>query len=123
MKPSVYHAINDSEYIGILTIIDYEIFLKKYLEKRKFSYKGNSNKLIVDLALIVGLSQYRFVEFIISDTNTIIYESGDYAHPSDELFKLANSYIRELKEYFFNSILLSNEQEMILNDSRAYLHL
>ena len=123
MKPYVYHEINDSEYLGILTIIDYEVPVVNYLEKIKFAHKGNATKILVDFALKVGLSSYRFVEFYISEADTIIYDSNEYVHPSDKLFKLANSYIRELKEYFFNSILLSNEQEMILNDSRAYLHL
>ena len=116
MKHHTYHEINDSEYLGIVTIIDYRVSVKKYLMNKKFKYKGKSSKILVDLAMKIGLSPYRFVEFQMSEFNTIIPDTGDYSNPTEEVVKLANGYVRELKDFFPGSLLASNHQEMILND-------
>ena len=118
MKHHTYHEIDDSEYLGIVTIIGYRVSTTNYLKNKKFKYKGKSSKILVDLAMKLGLSEYRFVEYYLSESNTIIPETGDYAYPSEDLIKLANGYVRELKDFFPASFLASNEQEIILNNYR-----
>lgn len=56
MEKLVFHQISDSTYVGMITILDYEISLKKCLLDITIPPEINKDKrIIVDLALKCGL--------------------------------------------------------------------
>ena len=71
--------MTDTTYIGMITVLDYEISLKKVFGAYFISPEiGGKRKIIVDLALKCGMNQYRFVEFNINDDGKMIWNSNQY---------------------------------------------
>ena len=48
MEKYSFHSISDPEYIGIITILDYEIRLSAYLSEIEFSPSLGGKKTIVE---------------------------------------------------------------------------
>ena len=63
MEKLYVNKLNDSKYVALITVLDYEISVNKYL--KQLSFEASSNKpehVLVDLALKTGIDKYRFVE-------------------------------------------------------------
>lgn len=102
----MYNSILDNLYIGIVTIFDYEMPIQEYLSKISLNKKNvGKKKLIVDLALKVGLTKYRFVSYDISEKGKVLINTSTYICPQEEIVKMANSFIRKNKELFSYSVL------------------
>ena len=72
MENVVYNQIIDKNYIGVITILDYETSVRKCLSTVLITTQNRTErKIIVDLALKVGLSEYRFVAYDITDDGKI----------------------------------------------------
>ena len=62
MEKVVYNPIMDKNYIGIVTVLDYETSVRKCLSSVLVGTQNRmERKVIVDLALKVGVNEYRFV--------------------------------------------------------------
>lgn len=115
MKESVFHPIIHKEYIGIITILDYEMRIKAYLSKMILpSVQTNAKKVLVDLALKSGMSRYRFIEFNIGDDGNIIIGTYAYVAVEARIEELANKYLRDEKEIVIHSILPVSQKEIII---------
>ena len=113
MEKYLFHSIISSEYFGIITILDYEMRLNKYLSELVFpSFKGK--KALVDLALRSGLDEYRFVEFDVDDYGKLILNTNSYARVSKEIEEVANCFLRQKGEIVNNSILTDTQKNYIL---------
>ena len=67
MEKVVYNPIMDKNYIGILTVLDYETSTRKFLSSILMDTQNRTErKVIVDLALKVGVNKYRFVAYDIT---------------------------------------------------------
>ena len=108
--------MTDSTYIGMVTILDYEISLKKSLVEISFSPRENKRKIIVDLALKCGVNQYRFVVFDISAEGKVMWNSSEYIVPSNDIVTIANMYLKEKKEIVINSMLPTIRKKEILSE-------
>lgn len=111
----MYNTIIDKHYLGIATIFDYEQPLQKMLSGihlQEDARKGK--KILVDLALKVGINKYRFVEYNITDEGTIITTNFLYVIPNNSIIKLANSFIKQKKESLKYSVLSSLVKKEIL---------
>lgn len=116
MEKFVYNPISDKDYIGILTILDYEASTRQCISNALICTKDRTNcKIIVDLALKVGINEYRFAEFNVSDDGRILWSSSKYIKPCDDIVKLANSFIREQRDILPNSMLPRTMQLAILD--------
>lgn len=104
----------DNIYIGIITILDYELSLKKCLSEFSFPPEENERKIIIDLALKCGINQYRFVVLDISNEGKILWNSNKYIIPSNDIVNLANVYLREQKDIVVNSMLPQMKKKEIL---------
>ena len=72
MEKLYVNKLNDSKYVALITVLDYEISVNKYL--KQLSIEASSNKpehVLVDLALKTGIDKYRFVEFDINESGKI----------------------------------------------------
>mgnify|MGYP000021738328 CR=1 FL=1 len=115
MEKLVFHQISDSTYIGMITILDYEISLKKCLLEITIPPEIKKDKrIVVDLALKCGINQYRFVSFRINKEGKILWNSNEYVVLKNELIDLANIYLNEKKEIVMNSMLSSENIKEVL---------
>lgn len=101
-----YNQIKSNVYIGIVTVLDYEISVRKFLSKLTIDTKNRpERKVLVDMALKTGINEYRYVIYNISNEGRIILSSGQYTHPSDSIQHLANSFISQHQDILPNSML------------------
>lgn len=115
MEKVVYNSIMDKNYIGILTILDYEIPVRKCLSSILVdTHNRTERKVIVDLALKAGVNEYRFVVYDITDDGKILWNSSKYITPCEDIVKLANSFIQQKSDILSNSMLSNVAQAMIV---------
>lgn len=117
MARKVYlNTLNDSKYIALITVLDYEILVSEYL--KQLSFEASLNKpehVLVDLALKAGIDKYRFVEFDINESGKIDLNSYKYVSLNTFYETLANNYLKEKKEIVLNSILADSQINQLLN--------
>lgn len=98
MEKVVYNPVMDKDYVGIVTVLDYETSVRKCLSSIQVDTKNRiERKVIVDLALKVGMNEYRFVAYDVTDDGEIVWNSGAYVTPSEDIVKLANSFVQQKK--------------------------
>ena len=116
MEKAVYNPIMDktSNYIGVITVLDYETSVRKCLSSILMDTQNRiERKVIVDLALKVGVNKYRFVAYDITDDGKILWNSGKYVTPCEDIVKLANSLIRQKSDILANSMLCRSDQAFL----------
>lgn len=117
MEKTMYHPITDHNYIGVVTVLDYDVSVKKCLENILITTKKQyAQKIIVDLALKVGCNKYRFVAYNVSDDGKILWNSSSYITPCEDIVKLANSFIMQRKDALMNSMLPDISKSLFLQN-------
>lgn len=114
MEKYLVHSIMNSEYLGIVTILDYEIRLNTYLSELIFPSCFKGKKALVDLALKSGLDEYRFVSFDVDDHGKIILNTNSYVRVSKEVEKVANCFLKQRSDIVSNSFLTDSQKRYIL---------
>ena len=105
----------DKNYIGIVTVLDYETSIRKCLSSVLVDTQNRmERKVIVDLALRIGVNKYRFVVYDITNDGKILWNSGKYITPCEDIVKLANSFIRQKSDILSNSMLSNAAQAILL---------
>lgn len=117
MEKLMFHEIVNGDYIGIITILDYEIRLSKCLTELSFpsQEKESSRKVIVDMSLKSGLNEYRFAEFTLDNNGKIMMSTHKYMKTNDIIEQLANRLLQEKEEIVLNSVLPRSKKQEILN--------
>ena len=111
----IYNQIVDKDYLGIVTILDYEISVRKCLSNVYICLQNRiQRKIIVDLALKVGINEYRFVMYDVTDDGVILWNTSKYITPCGNIIGLANSFIKQRSNILPNSMLSSATQGMLL---------
>ena len=116
MEKLYINTLNDSKYVALITVLDYEISVNKYL--KQLSFEASSNKpehVLVDLALKTGIDKYRFVEFDINESGKIELDSYKYVSLNPFYETLANNFLKDKKEIVLNSILTDSQIYQLLN--------
>lgn len=115
MKKVIYNQITDKDYLGIVTILDYETSIRKCLSDILICPQNRlERKIIIDLALKVGINEYRFVAYDITDDGKILWNTSKYITPCENIIRLANSFIRQRSDILPNSMLSSTAQAALL---------
>lgn len=114
MEKYLFHSIVNSEYLGIVTILDYEIRLNSYLSELVLPPCLKGKKALVDLALKSGVDEYRFVAFDVDVNGKIILNSNSYIKVSKEIEKMANCYLQQKSDIVNNSFLSDTQKQKIL---------
>ena len=108
--------LNDSKYIALITVLDYEILVSKYLKQLSFEASPNKPEhVLVNLALKTGIDKYRFVEFDVNELEKIELDSYKYVSLNTFYETLANNFLKEKKEIVLNSILTDSQINQLLN--------
>ena len=116
MEKMIYNPITDKNYLDVVTILDYEVSAQKCLSNFCVSTQNrDERKIIVDLALKVGMNKYRFVACDVTDDGKVLWNSSKYVTPCDDITKQANFFIKQNKDILLNSMLPSNTQESLLH--------
>lgn len=117
MEEVVYNQITDKKYIGIVTILDYETSVRKCLSNILICTKNRiERKVIVDLALKVGINEYRFVAYDITDDGQILWNSSEYVTPCNSIVHLANYFIKQRSDILSHSMLSNSVQDALLRN-------
>ena len=113
-KKVTYNQIEGKDYLGIFTVFDYEISVRKYLSNIRVStYNKSQRKIIVDMALKAGMNEYRFVAYDVTDDGMILCNACKYITPCEDIIRLANSFIRKRGNILPNSMLSSATQNSL----------
>lgn len=116
MEKLYVNTNNDSKYIALITVLDYEILVSKYLKLLSFEASPNKPEhVLVDLALKTGIDKYRFVEFDINESGKIDLNSHRYVSLNTFYETLANNFLKDKKEIVLNSILTDSQINQLLN--------
>lgn len=116
MEKLYVNNLNDSKYIALITALDYEILVSKYLKQLSFEASPNKPEhVLVDLALKTGIDKYRFVEFDINESGKIDLSSYKYVSVNTFYETLANNFLNDKKEIVLNSILTDSQINQLLN--------
>ena len=116
MEKLYINNLDDSKYIALITALDYEILVSKYLKQLSIETSPNKpENVLVDLALKIGIDKYRFVEFDINESGKIDLNSHRYVLLNAFYEILANNYLKEKKEIVLNSILADSQINQLLN--------
>ena len=98
MEKLYVNNLNDSKYIALITALDYEILVSKYLKQLSFEASPNKPEhVLVDLALKTGIDKYRFVEFDINEARKIDLNSNKYVSLNTFYETLANNFLKDKK--------------------------
>ena len=103
MEKLYVNTLNDSKYIALITVLDYEILVTNKPEH-----------VLVDLALKTGIDKYRFVEFDINESGKIELDSYKYVSLNTFYETLANNFLKDKKEIVLNSILTDSQINQLL---------
>lgn len=113
----VYNQIEDENYLGILTILNYEISIEKILQGIRFSADNkNRRKIIVDTALKTGMNKYRFIVYDVNNNGKVLFGDSEYLTPCESIVNSANSFLKEHPRIIEYSMLSLAEKEMLLNN-------
>mgnify|MGYP002547878094 FL=1 len=116
MQKICVNMLNDSRYIALITVLDYEILVSKYLKQLSFEASPNKPEhVLVDFALKTGIDKYRFVEFDINESGKIDLNSYKYVSLNPFYETLANNFLKDKKEIVLNSILTDSQINQLLN--------
>lgn len=116
MEKLYVNTLNDSKYSALITVLDYEMLVSKYLKLLSFEVSPNKPEhVLVDLALKTGIDKYRFVEFDINESGKIELDTYEYVSVNTIYETLANIYLKDKKEIVLNSILTDSQINQLLN--------
>lgn len=103
-RPAFTRLMNDvrQKKIKCIVVKDLSRFGRNYLEAGYY------------LALKVGVNEYRFVVYDITDDGKILWNSSKYITPCEDIVKLANSFIRQKSDILSNSMLSNAAQAILL---------
>ena len=115
MEQIMYNNIINKEYIGIITVLDYETPVTTLLQNICLCNIENSKgkKVLIDLLIKSGDSKYRFMTFDFSTNGKISLSTGNYVIPSDEIIHKANLFWKNKREFLQGSIITPSIQEML----------
>ena len=118
MVKYIFNQIDNPEFCGIITVLDYEIHLKQYLNKLVIpTSSSKGKKAIVDLALKSGLDEFRFISLDIDNNGKLLLNSNSYIQVSKEIEKIANHFLKSKETIVCNSFLTDSQKKKILLDS------
>ena len=116
MEKLYINNLNDSKYVALITVLDYEISVSKYLKQLSFEISPNKPEhVLVDLALKTGIDKYRFVEFDINESGKIELDTYKYVSVNTFYETLSNNFLKDKKEIVLNSILTDSQINQLLN--------
>ena len=90
----VYTPLDDSRYIAVITMTDVRLLTDGIVSGIQVWSSGEMrNHVLVDAALLSGISQERFIEFDLSESGCVMSGTGRYIIPSPAIAEVANGIL------------------------------
>lgn len=90
----VYTPLDDERYVAIVTMTDVTLMTEDILSGIQAWTRGEMrNHVLVDAALLSGISQERFIEFDLSESGCVMSGTGRYVIPSPAIAEVANGIL------------------------------
>lgn len=87
----VYTPLDDERYVAVVTMTDVALMTEGILSGIQAWTRGEMrNHILVDAALLSGISQERFIEFDLSESGCVMSGTGRYVIPSPAIAEVAN---------------------------------
>ena len=106
--------IIDTDYSCIVSFLSYEVNVDNQLSRMKLP-GSNPVNILVDLALVSGLGEFRFAKFSLDEEGKIILASKAFVTPSPELENTANKILARHRNHVIASFLSRSQKDKILN--------
>ena len=110
------NKIENSEYVMLVTLLDYEQNISNTLKKIKLT-DSIDKTIIVDTALVSGINQFRFIKINIDKNDNLDLNSLKYVNPNHNIINLSNKLLSKFEKQVQNSVLSSNQVDIILNNN------
>lgn len=116
MNKVIYTPISDKTYLGVATVLSYDTTINSCLSDFLISTEQRTErKILVDLALKVGLNEYRFVDYDVDEDGKILFNSSRYLHPTKKIIQIADSFIKQQREIVENSMITKSARKYFKN--------
>lgn len=117
MKKFILTKIQNREYSHIITFLTYEVNVDTQLLKIKPLCDASVKSVLVDLALVSGLGEFRFVKYALDEEGKIVLSSQMFVSPPLSIVNLANTILAKNRVAVAVSFLSRSQQDYILNAS------
>lgn len=104
MEKYTVNFISQDEKLFLITLLDYEIKISKFLDEIKI-LPLLSKEALIDTALVGGMNEYRFIDA----------DSSQYVNVSEYIVNQANAVLLKNKNALENSILTREQKDKIVN--------
>lgn len=94
MRKYTTTILNDLNYICLLTALDCEMNFNEILNKLCFGTAETDRKLLIDLALINGMNENRFMEVDVDSNGKAKIAEARQINPSTDLLAMANCALK-----------------------------
>lgn len=112
-RPFVYTPLGDERYVAIITMTDVALMTEDILSSvQAWSMDETRSRILVDAALLSGMSGERFIEFELDGSGCVMTGTGRYVIPSPDIASTANGIISEI-----HPDLLSGEDDVSISGS------
>lgn len=107
----VYTPLGDERYVAIITMTDVALMTEDILSSvQAWSMDETRSHILVDAALLSGMSGERFIEFELDGSGCVMTGTGRYVIPSPDIASTANGIISEIRPD-----LLSGEDDVSIS--------
>ena len=113
MKPYLINSLKQGGFNFIVTLLDYQTQISRYLKSIKMS-PNETGKLLIDTILCSGMNGYRFIETIV-EYGAINFNQYKYVNVDNDILDKANEIVRKYPIFLINSVLPETQIEKLLS--------
>ncbi|WP_279145982.1 MULTISPECIES: type II toxin-antitoxin system RnlB family antitoxin [Clostridium] len=114
MRKYLINTLNIDNFSLLITLLDYETEISKYLKSVKV-LSFNSKKVLIDTALCSGMNDYRFIAATLNNDGTININDCSYTKVNPLILEKANGIIQHEPISLNNSILTTPQINALKN--------
>ncbi len=108
----VIRHIGLEKYEYLITLLDYEAKITKYLQLMQLPFFTNK-KVLIDTALCSGVNQYRFIKAKLNKDRTIDHSSLAYTNVDAHIERTANNMLKSQSIHVRQSVLTNRQKTLI----------
>lgn len=112
MKSYLINRLEYGEFNSIITLLDYQTQISRYLKSIKIS-PNETGKLLIDTILCSGMNEYRFIETTLNEDGTINFNQYKYVSVDNDVLEIANEIVKHQPVFLKNSVLPESQIKKI----------
>ena len=112
MKTYLINSLKRDGFDAIVTLLDYQTQIPRYLKSIRIS-PCETGKLLIDTILCSGINEYRFIETTLNEDGTINLNQYKYVSVNNSLLEKANEIVKHQPAFLKNSVLPESQIKKI----------